>query len=109
MAKNTFGLEFNQEFSLKHRMMNLAVYIKIIELSADAIKSLAGLTEDQTLAPVVMRSLDSRIRNRFENALRTSRTAALPALDRQEYKDNDAKRKRLSRVSKLIHYITSIN
>ena len=89
--------------------MNLAVYIKIIELSADAIKSLAGLTEDQTLAPVVMRSLDSRIRNKFENGRRTTRTAALPGPKRQEYKDNDAKRKRMSRVSILIYQTTSIN
>ncbi|OBZ80294.1 hypothetical protein A0J61_11657, partial [Choanephora cucurbitarum] len=56
---------------------------------------------------MVMKSLDSRIRNRFENACQTTRTAVLPALDRQEYKDNDAKRKRLSRVSIRIYCVTS--
>ncbi|KAI8321557.1 hypothetical protein EDC96DRAFT_597409 [Choanephora cucurbitarum] len=79
VAKNTYGLKFNQDFSMKDRLMNLAVSIKIIELSADEIKALAGLAQTQTLAPAVMR------------------TAALPAFGRQEHKDNDAKRKRLSR------------
>ena len=99
VAKNTYGLEFNQDFSMKDRLMNLAVYIKIIELSAEGIKALAGLAQTQTLASAVLRSLDSRIRNKFENARRAFRTAALPAFERQEHKDNDAKRKRLSRVS----------
>ena len=94
---------------MKNQLVNLAVCIKIIELSADAIKTLGGLTQTQTLAPVVMRSLDSRIRNRFENACQTTKTAALSALDRQKYKDNDAKRKRLSRVSTRIYYVTNVN
>ncbi|KAI8325037.1 hypothetical protein EDC96DRAFT_570206 [Choanephora cucurbitarum] len=77
----------------------------VIELSVDGFKALAGSDPTQTFAPMVIRSLGSLVRNRFENARQTTKTAALSAHRCLEYKVNEAKRKQLSRLNKFFRSV----
>ena len=94
---------------MKNWLVNLVVYIEVIELSVDGFKALAGSDPTQTFAPLVITSLGSLVRNRFENARQTTKTAALSAHRCLEYKVDEAKRKQLSRVSLRIYNSTNVN
>lgn len=61
---------------------------------------MAGLGPHQHLSVAVMRSIDARIRNRFDNARRRVRRVALSEHARLEMAREEAKRRRLQRVSK---------
>ena len=85
---------------MRHERINLPVYNWVLELATERVRTLAGLGPHQDLAVAVARSIDSRIRNRFDNTRRRARLAALPEHVRLELAREQAKRRRLQRVSK---------
>lgn len=88
------------DFSLREERVNLPVYNRVFGLASERIMALAGLGPHQQLSVAVTRSIDSRIRNRFDNARRRARRAALPEYQRLEIDRENARRRRLQRVSK---------
>ncbi|KAI8324509.1 hypothetical protein EDC96DRAFT_550434 [Choanephora cucurbitarum] len=76
------------------------VYNRVLELASARIRNFAGLGPHQHLSVAMMRSIDARICNRFDNARRRVRPVALSEHARLEMAREEAKRRRLQRISK---------